>query len=380
MATAPIFATALHFCTEPMRHCCVVVAAVTAIAADQAALQPGVDATPMPHPFEGLVSWLHIPKCGSSFIAAVAGAFCPKIPSEHSAVCPANSSLSYRQYTAFPERQCSSPASAVPYCNAKGQRPLRSQLVWGVEPSYIEHFPADEYCLPGFRWDTKVHRYLPSTANVQFLAGVVTMLREPRQRLISAFDGGVHMCEGDSAALAEAVYSGACNSATFARVPGIEGCQVRMATGCRLIDPSSPVPHCRSNETVLAEAMLRLRTFGFVGLVEDWETSIDLFHATYGGVTVPSEIEDSRPSSDPARALPRPGCDFVSSWHDEAELDPSVGLGNMTVVATPTARLEPMDTALHAAAILLFYERAQAAGLVDADERAHREWCLLPAP
>ena len=42
-------------------------------------------ATAAAHPEHrnGLVSWLHIPKCGSSFVAAVAGAFCPSLPAEH---------------------------------------------------------------------------------------------------------------------------------------------------------------------------------------------------------------------------------------------------------------------------------------------------------
>ena len=44
-------------------------------------------ATAAAHPEHrnGLVSWLHIPKCGSSFVAALAGAFCLSLPAEHSA-------------------------------------------------------------------------------------------------------------------------------------------------------------------------------------------------------------------------------------------------------------------------------------------------------
>ena len=49
-------------------------------------------------------------------------------------------------------------------------------------------------------------------------------------------------------------------------------------------------------------------------------------------------------------ALAAPGCEFVSSWYDEEALAPA-GLGSMTVPATPTAALEPLDTALYAAAV-----------------------------
>ena len=49
-------------------------------------------------------------------------------------------------------------------------------------------------------------------------------------------------------------------------------------------------------------------------------------------------------------ALAAPGCEFVSSWYDEEALAPA-GLGSMSVPATPTAALEPLDTALYAAAV-----------------------------
>ena len=62
-------------------------------------------ATAAAHPEHrnGLVSWLHIPKCGSSFVAAVAGAFCPSLPAEHSAECALNESI--RHWTLSPTRQ-----------------------------------------------------------------------------------------------------------------------------------------------------------------------------------------------------------------------------------------------------------------------------------
>ena len=66
---------------------------------------------------------------------------------------------------------------------------------------------------------------------------------------------------------------------------------------------------------------------------------------------MPSELENSRPvRGGSGAALAAPGCEFVSSWYDEEALAPA-GLGNMSVPATPTAALEPLDTALYAAAV-----------------------------
>ena len=152
-------------------------------------------ATAHPGHHNGLVSWLHIPKCGSSFVAALAGAFCQSIPSEHSVECSLNGSISH--WTLSPTRQCPFHHGDVPYCNADGKRPMRDGMPDGVLPSYYALYPASEYCAPGFEWDHgPIHRAVEKDANDAHIAGVVTMLRAPRQRLISAFNGGAHACIG----------------------------------------------------------------------------------------------------------------------------------------------------------------------------------------
>lgn len=176
------------------------------------------------------------------------------------------------------------------------------------------------------------------------------------------------------------VYAGACNAATFARVHELADCQVRFVTDCFSVSANSSTGHCRSSASLAAESERRLRAFGFVGLVEDWTTSVALFHHTYGGDTVPSELMNSRPSTGGnGTALPAPGCEFVSAWYDEEEALAPAGLGNMSVPATPTAALGPLDTALYAVAVELFYERVRTAGLLSAAESASREGerCLL---
>ena len=175
----------------------------------------------------------------------------------------------------------------------------------------------------------------------------------------------------------DGVFANACNAATFARVPIVADCQARMFTNCTLIEESSWSGFCRSPASLAAESVRRLGTFGFVGLVEDWETSVELFHHVYGGTTVPSELLNSRPTHGNVStgALPDAGCGFIMEWHDEGVLAPT----NLSwsVPPTPVAELEPLDTALYAAAVPLFYDRARAAGLLSAAESAVREKCLL---
>ena len=64
---------------------------------------------------------------------------------------------------------------------------------------------------------------------------------------------------------------------SFAAYPGIQGCQVKMLTGSYCASPD-PVDPAR-----VANAVARLKMAAFVGLTDEWDDSICLFHAMYGG-------------------------------------------------------------------------------------------------
>ena len=84
------------------------------------------------------------------------------------------------------------------------------------------------------------------------------MLRAPRQRLISAFNGGAHACIGLGGNNLRRMYAGACNAATYARVPGVADCQARMVTDCSSVSTHSSTVHCRSSASLAAESGRRL--------------------------------------------------------------------------------------------------------------------------
>lgn len=124
----------------------------------------------------------------------------------------------------------------------------------------------------------------------------VTMLRQPEQRAISMFNyGGSTMYENHSEMLASSA-----------------GCVVRMLTmndggsnglfsesdgGCsssHCWGRDAPVPTQRQVEV----AKDRLREFAFVGLTEEWDLSMCLFHAIFGGECAREEFLDSRPSEE----------------------------------------------------------------------------------
>jgi hypothetical protein len=188
---------------------------------------------------------------------------CPRIPPRADGGCPIDEALPFRRHAVlnqqhpaisshartmhapchprrFTAHNCSSTARALPPCNARGARPVPRGLVWDPIGSYALRYPARRFCEAGWRWPEwardprQIHMPLHPEATPAMLGRVVTMLRAPRQRLLSAFHGGMHdCCERVSEAFPIApVWKAACNAATYARAPGVGDCQANMLTGC----------------------------------------------------------------------------------------------------------------------------------------------------
>ena len=121
----------------------------------------------------GLIEWLHIPKAGSSFVSAIAGAFCPAIPYDHGPGCLRNPQCPQLNHTCiangsplgpfFPQA-CYYQVGSIPYCNAQGKRPLQDGMPQDVQTSFYARFPAEKYCLPDFKWYLPVHIPVPANA------------------------------------------------------------------------------------------------------------------------------------------------------------------------------------------------------------------------
>lgn len=260
-------------------------------------------------------------------------------------------------------------------------------MSFGVLPSWFEQYPAKDFCLPGFQWDGNLHHALKKSLADDELERYVTMVRAPRQRLLSAFGEGAHDCSVHVSKVfpMRTVWRGACKVATYARALGVEGCTTNMVTGCAYPHVEE-AGHCSSREAVLGAAERRLERFGFVGLLEEWELSVRLLLAIYGGEAHASELGNSRATKidwhdDEADqgAANCSGATFSAHWHDESELELSAG-GGLTMEDlphTPLGALDPLDTELYRFAVRLFYERAARAGLLSSGARSFREACLL---
>lgn len=129
---------------------------------------------------------------------------------------------------------------------------------------------------------------LPNVGNV------VMLLREPRQRILSAY---FHLrttngkCCGKgwgwtapssySAFRAAALHA---NSTTFLALPGASGCQTKMLVGRGCMDSVAVT----SQEVDRAVSFIR-HTAAFVGIVEEYNASVCLWHERFGGSIVSSE-------------------------------------------------------------------------------------------
>ena len=68
------------------------------------------------------------------------------------------------------------------------------------------------------------------------------------------------------------------------------------------------------------EAARRVREgFAFVGLTEQWDLSICLFHKMFGGVCHPFEFEDMRPSYAGKKADQNYDTSQLHGWHDDID-------------------------------------------------------------
>lgn len=184
-----------------------------------------------------LIRWLHFPKCGATFaLSAMSYACASTIPTWHTVgMALRGGRIDVRM------------AHAI---NARGRK-------------------------RGTRCDGRL--LLPFDGHQPVSArdaGLVAMFRRPSQRLISAYLDNYHAW-GLAGSARATIKQHAPTIAAFARFPGIAGCMAKMLSG----------HHCAadvdlSDGAVLRRALEVLRSgrFAFVGLTEEWQASVCLFH------------------------------------------------------------------------------------------------------
>jgi len=217
--------------------------------ASKAPMGNSPEATSAP-PAGAPLRWMHVPKCGTSLVNALIHlpGVCPGIDSDYQVDRQNLGTLFNRQFFSV---QCPQ------LCDA-------SRIV-------CDHW-------------SNTHHGIGSSYNVlKSTTRLVTMLRDPLQRTLSAYyDRDFQHASTDLGELAQ-------------RYRGGMTCQI-MRDG--YMDGSEMEQVCRNlteADALLAAAKLR-EGFAFVGLTEAWNLSMCLLHRMLGGDCLASDFEDTRPS------------------------------------------------------------------------------------
>jgi len=201
------------------------------------------------------LKWIHVPKCGTSFLNALSHlpGVCPGVDDSFQV----NSDVLGNRFELHFYRECRH------VCDGTKFMCLTKTNVTNVS-QYIPHMGiGDEYDL------LKGH--------------IVTMFRDPIQRIFSAWNDPVFKHGAGHKSFLEYVHSEA--HALTCQIMG-DGIMDPLPTFCK-----------NMTEADARLALVRIREgFAFAGIVEEWDLSMCLFHRMFGGDCLHSEFMDNRPT------------------------------------------------------------------------------------
>eukprot|EP00401_Gymnodinium_catenatum_P071437 CAMPEP_0117484194 /NCGR_PEP_ID=MMETSP0784-20121206/14335_1 /TAXON_ID=39447 /ORGANISM="" /LENGTH=1498 /DNA_ID=CAMNT_0005278765 /DNA_START=42 /DNA_END=4538 /DNA_ORIENTATION=+ len=206
------------------------------------------------------LAWLHVPKTGTSFANVLVTWGCPGLTDADAITDEPDSQ---RQVYVPDFMATHSDRCAPGFKLVGGHTPIDGELRFGDWP-----------------WDRRSARV---TGRAQaFEWGLhrghwVTMFRQPEQRILSGFFHGNHDVEGNNHTLRE-----------YSRM--VAGCSVKMLNGYMCGHDVS------ITDAMVSTALRRLKEgFAFVGLSSEWDLSVCLFHAMFGGTCNSREFMNIRP-------------------------------------------------------------------------------------
>lgn len=212
------------------------------------------------------IYWVHVPRCGSSFVNTFLAS--PHVCSGWPPCATFNVGDSFHDFMLIYPHNV--------YCPRQISRPLiRTHSAVGPLSVASSSLPAPTKCMKP--------AVLPPARE-----RLVILLRQPEQRLLSGYYYGKHMLTPSIAKKQKMT------ALEYAKL--MAGCVVKMlthastgATACFQGGTPAPLPTPSDVEHALAK--LR-RDFSFVGLTEEWQLSVCLFHAKMG--TLPPCVRSQR--------------------------------------------------------------------------------------
>ena len=232
------------------------------------------------------VDWLHIPKCGTTFVSDLLRFQC--------------------------DREISDKLGQRDDAEALALEDVRHQhLLWAAMKGGSPYYA----CQLGLR---NYHRPLAAQGGHKSrpVSRVVSFFRDPISRVASGFVNGLHDCErverqvGISSRSACIAFAGGNTSAgelkdakraALLYAKCVQGCQGRMVTGDRCDSSWRHSPRAEAVAARARKAVAKLRDFAFVGITERWGASACVFKRDFprpSGRKYPEQEPHFRASND----------------------------------------------------------------------------------
>lgn len=218
------------------------------------------------------LAWVHTPKCGTGFMTTLYG---------HPGICP------------------SLPDGAIQEAPTESS-PL---VTWSFPDTVLlTRYPENIFCRGSVStdytmWDySKWHVGIGSPLYESNAGHIVTIMRQPEQRVISSYRDHLHEWSGLGAPKDMRTYA-----------EETRGCQVKMLTRSTSVralrhDYNTCADRAPPTEAEVDLAVRRLREgVAFIGLMEQWDLSVCLFHAKFGSKCADVEFQNYRPGNSGAR-------------------------------------------------------------------------------
>ena len=159
-------------------------------------------------------------------------------------------------------------------------------------------------------WPKVSHDFLSPEMYAEHKGHLVALFRQPEQRLLSQY------YDTNELFRAAPFISICAENRTPARIMEIDEFIGRWASWATAQITGS-IPPTKED---IPLALKRLREgFAFVGLQEEWELSICLFHAKFGGPCRPVEFLDTRPSDQTSNTSSEYDTSVLNGWVDDID-------------------------------------------------------------
>ncbi|CAJ1360684.1 unnamed protein product [Effrenium voratum] len=194
----------------------------------------------------------------------------------------------------------------------------------GAHPENVLLHMCKKLCPPNtLSCNEHPHEGLGGENWTRYKGHVVAMFRNPLQRLCSAYYDPVFDFVGDTAAFPQAEYPlrASDENGPLPHRISLQQFALRRAGDAtrQLVRAKFQVQEpSRVTEEDSHLAVSRLREgFAFIGITEEWDISVCLFHRMFGGQCMPSDFEDMRPHSPgETAAVPYEDADTITDPYD----------------------------------------------------------------